>query len=284
MLKFSYVILHYKNIKDTLECMQSIRQKFSSPIIVVDNYTLSKEEEDAIRQYTDDILLLDDNYGFAKANNQGISYAVSKYRSDFVVVINNDIVITQENFESQIQKVFQETNFDLLGPKIITKEGDSVNPFPVYKNLEEVSKAIQKTKRNIKIFQSDFLSLLFQIYHKLKYRGKKVKHLENGMQRVIPAALHGCAIIFSKKYLQRYQDAFYSGTFLYHEEEFLYYRVCKDQLISCYDPSVFCFHKEGSSLKQQFEKQNRKRELFRNQEILKSLEQLRVIMEEKKEI
>ena len=284
MLKFSYVILHYKNIKDTLECMQSIRQKFSSPIIVVDNYTLSKEEEDAIRQYTDDILLLDDNYGFAKANNQGISYAVSKYRSDFVVVINNDIVITQENFESQIQKVFQETNFDLLGPKIITKEGDSVNPFPVYKNLEEVSKAIQKTKRNIKIFQSDFLSLLFQIYHKLKYRGKKVKHLENGMQRVIPAALHGCAIIFSKKYLQRYQDAFYSGTFLYHEEEFLYYRVCKDQLISCYDPSVFCFHKEGSSLKQQFEKQNRKRELFRNQEILKSLEQLRIIMEEKKEI
>lgn len=284
MLKFSYVILHYKNIEDTLECMQSIRQKFSSPIIVVDNHTLSKEEEEKVRQYTDDILLLDDNYGFAKANNQGISYATSKYHSDFVVVINNDIVITQENFESQIQKVFKETNFDLLGPKIITQEGDSVNPFPVYKNLEEVLKAIQNVKRNIKIFQSAFFSLLFQIYHRLKYRRKKIKHLENGVQRVIPAPLHGCAIVFSKKYLQRYQDAFYSGTFLYHEEEFLYYRVCKDQLISCYDPSVFCFHKEGSSLKQQFEKQNRKRELFRNQEILKSLEQLKVIMEEKKDI
>ena len=56
MLKFSYVILHYKNIEDTLECMQSIRQKFSSPIIVVDNHTLSKEEEEKVRQYTDDIL------------------------------------------------------------------------------------------------------------------------------------------------------------------------------------------------------------------------------------
>ena len=55
MLKFSYVILHYKNIEDTLECMQSIRQKFSSPTIVVDNHTLSKEEEEKVRQYPDDI-------------------------------------------------------------------------------------------------------------------------------------------------------------------------------------------------------------------------------------
>ena len=172
----------------------------------------------------------------------------------------------------------------MLGPKIITHGGDSVNPFPVYKNLEEVLKAIQNAKRNIKIFQSAFFSLIFEIYHRLKYKRKKIKHLRNGVQRVITAPLHGVQLFFQKNICNVIKMPFTLELFLYHEEEFLYYRVCKDQLISCYDPSVFCFHKEGSSLKQQFEKQNRKRELFRNQEILKSLEQLKVIMEEKNDI
>lgn len=280
MTKFVYVILHYKNLEDTIECIESIQSKTSSPIVIVDNHTLTKTEEKQLRNYTSDLILLDHNYGFAKANNRGIDYANSKYDPDFVVVLNNDIVITQVDFEKRIMNTYKVTSFDMLGPKILTNGGDSVNPFPVYKTIEEVEQAIGIAKRNITLFSSKIKTFCFQIYHSIKYKIKKVPHLENGLKKSTDVALHGCAIIFSKKYLQHYKEAFYNDTFLYHEEEFLYYRVQKDNLISCYDPTITCFHKEGSSLNHHFQKQNRQKELFRNQEILKSLEKLLRIMKE----
>ena len=97
----SFIILHYKNIKDTIECIESIRKlktKKSVSIIVVDNHTLSKEELKKIKEYTEDVILLKENMGFAKANNKGCEYAVKKYHPDFLVVINNDTILSQDNF------------------------------------------------------------------------------------------------------------------------------------------------------------------------------------------
>ena len=63
---------------------------------------------------------------------------------------------------------------------------------------------------------------------------------------------------------------FYNETFLFHEEEFLYQRVIKDNLISLYDPSLTVFHKEGSSIKKS-NKKERLSKLFREKTRLKSL-------------
>ena len=83
--------------------------------------------------------------------------------------------------------------------------------------------------------------------------------------------LHGCAIIFSKKYIDKYEYPFNNETFLFHEEEFLYNRVTKDNLISIYDPNLYVFHREGSSMKKK-NKKSRLNKLFREKERLKSLE------------
>ena len=278
MKQFAYVILHYKNMNDTLECICSIQEKTTSPIIVVDNHTLSKSDKKKLSQYTQDILLLEENFGFAKANNMGIRYACEHYHPDFVVVINNDIVITQKDFEQQICKIYQKSHFDMLGPRIDTDGGDSVNPFPVYSSLNEVEKAIARTKRNIRLFSNPLKRFLFRIYHNLKYKIVSVQHLKNGEKAKSGIGLHGCALIFSKKYLNRYADAFYNETFLYHEEEFLYYRMKRDHLISYYDPNLYCFHKEGSSLNFSFQNNYYEKELFRNKEILSSLTKLQNLM------
>ena len=44
MKDFVYIILHYKNRKDTLECIESIRKNSQAPIVIVDNDTLTEEE------------------------------------------------------------------------------------------------------------------------------------------------------------------------------------------------------------------------------------------------
>ena len=159
-----------------------------------------------------------------------------------------------------------------------------MNPFPAYKTLEEVQKAMKYHKKLIKIYQSKLLTILLNTYLKLKYMIKKPTHLENGKKSQEGIAVHGCCIIFSKKYYEKYSDIFYNDTFLYHEEEFLEYRRQKDNLISYYDESLEVFHKEGASLNLSYENQNRKKMLFRNQEIVRSLSLLENVMLEEKEV
>ena len=283
----SFVILHYKNLKDTIECIESIQHlktKEQVSIIVVDNYSLTKLEEKQLMEYTDDLILNHENLGFAKANNVGCSYAINKYHPDFLCVINNDTLILQENFIEEIKSCYQKTYFDMLGPKIITDGGESVNPFPVYKKIDEVKKAIRYHERLARIYKSGFLTFLMNGYIGFKRIFKKPRHLENGMESEFGASLHGCAIIFSRKYYEKYPTVFYEGTFLYHEEEFLAYRKRKDGLVTYYDASLEIFHKEGASLNETFKNSDRDKLVFRNQEIVRSLTLLKEVLESNKSI
>lgn len=276
----TFVILHYNNLDDTKECVASLKKlKGRKKIIVVDNHTLDEESAKALEKEVDDLILLEENLGFAKANNLGIKLAMEKYDPKFVVVINNDIVIDQENFIEIIKRDYDKYHFDMLGGKINTP-GDSCNPFPALEHREVVLKEIAYTKKLIKIYENEFLTRLLKLYVTLKRIVKRPKKRTNGktIQEQVP--LHGCALIFSKDYLEKYEDPFYKETFLFHEEDFLYERVKKDNLVTVYDPELEVYHKEGSSLKKSFAS-DREKKLFREQERLKSLLLLEKYMRER---
>lgn len=269
----SFVILHYKNIKDTVECIESIlnlKTDKKISIIVVDNNTLNEEDEKLLNKYELHLIKLEQNYGFAKANNIGCKYAIENDKPDFIVVSNNDIIIEQKDF---IKKIYNEESFDMLGPKIITDGGQSVNPFPVYKTKEEVINQINKTKKLIKIYKNIILRNLLKLYIKIKTVIKGERLVYNSDKKEKNVALHGCFIIFSKRYYEKYEDIFFNETFLYHEEEFLYQRIINDNLISIYNPNIEVFHKEGASLNNKYNNEYQKL-IFRNEEILKSLQLL----------
>lgn len=268
----SFVILNYKSTKDTIECIESIKKLDGEySIIVVDNNTLKADEIKLIKEYTKDLILLNDNLGFAKGNNEGCKYAMKKYKPDYLCVINSDIVINQKDFIAEIDKLYKKYKFDILGPKILPDDSDSCNPFPVYKTLEEVESKIKYHKKLIKIYSNCVLRFLLKIYTS---RPKKVNKPVNGLKDEIGVGLHGCALIFSKKYYKKYNDIFYPETFLFHEEEFLYLRSVEDKLVTLYSPKIELIHKEGQSLDKEF-KEDYKKLVFRNKEILKSLELLK---------
>lgn len=279
---FSFIILHYKNIDETIECLHNLKKIIKNnkaSIIVVDNNTLTTQELLKIKDFTKDIIVLDKNYGFAIGNNKGIEYAKKKYNPDFYCVINNDVFIEQENFIAQVQKIYKKYKFDMLGPKIDSPTGESINPFPVFKDKEKVKLEIKKCKKLIKIYNSSFLTAVLKFYLKIKKKFSKNKNSpKNGERAKQNVALHGCAIIFSKKYIEKYDDPFCNKTFLFHEEEFLYQRVLNDNLISIYEPSLHIFHKEGSSVKKNYKKE-RLSKLFREETRIKSLESLLELMQ-----
>lgn len=269
----SFVILHYKSIDETLMCLKSIKDTFDSKkysIIVVDNNTLSTKEIKKIKEYTNDLICLDKNYGFAKANNKGCAYAIEKYKPDFIAIINNDVFINQKNFLEIIENDYKKYNFDLLGPWIESRTGESCNPFPIITDLPAY---INRTEKLIKVAKNPILYYLVEFFMKTKHFIKTPTTPKNGNKVEKNVALHGCAIIISKKYYHKYTDIFYSNTFLFHEEEFIYDRITSDGLVSVYDPKLKVYHKEGSSQKNKI---NRKSKLFKEQEKLKSLKLLLV--------
>lgn len=280
-----FVILHYKNIKDTLECISSIRKLKNKnyKIVVVDNCSGIKEDTLKLQKQADDLYVSEKNLGFAKGNNKGIEIA-KKYKPEFIAVINNDTTINQKDWIERVKKLYLKSEFDVFGPKIITNDGDSVNPFPAYKTLEEVNAAIKKSKKLISIYKSKFKRYLLQKYIKLKRLIKKPKHLQNSNEYLEDVSLHGCALIFSKKYYEKYEYCIYNETFLYHEEEFLEYRRKKDNLKFVYDPTIEIFHKEGSSLAFNYNDNLYKKLIFREENIIKSLTLLKEIMEKNKGI
>lgn len=269
-----FVILHYNNIKETMECVDSL-EKFKQKIIVVSN---SKDYDNLgkIEKRVDKVIINEENIGFAKANNIGCKYAIEKFKPDFLCVINNDIVIDQKDFLDKVEKLYKKYQFDVLGPKILPDDLPSVNPFPVYDTLEKIEDRIKYTKKLIKIYNSVILRNLLSCYVLIKSKLKKVSKPVNGEKDELGVALHGCALIFSKKYYERYETVFYNETFLYHEEEFLYYRCKHDNLTFLYSPEVELVHKEGRSLDNSFNN-NYKKLIFKNKEILKSLQLLEAV-------
>lgn len=276
---FSFIILHYKNIDETLECLDHLKKikNDDSHIVIVDNNSLTTLEEKKLMKYTKDIIRLPENVGFAKANNIGTNYAKEKFNSKYYVVMNNDVYIDDYNFLKKIDDDYKKYKFDMLGPSIDSPSGESVNPFPIISDLDGVNKRIKRTQKLVKIYNNPITYSLLENYIKLKHRIKKPIKPQNGDKILAESPLHGCCIIFSKKYLKKYKNPFFNETFLFHEEEFVYQRVLKSKLISLYDPNIKVFHKEGSSIKKS-NKSIRYSKIFKQKECLKSLELLKKYM------
>jgi len=239
----SFVILHYNSLSDTQKCIKSILTSLNKEeisIIIVDNASIDHGGKFLEDQYKNEknvhVIMNNENYGFSKGNNIGCTYAKEYFNPDFICVINNDIFIDSVDFVKVILEKYNETKFDVLGPHIWnTKRRYNQNPIQVISSLKEVNDALKRTRFSEKLLSSKapILYYLYNRFYKPKPRLKK--------------GLHGAALIFSKKYLDRYSTTFPEITFMYGEEHLLYYRKIIDKLIFQYEPNLKVFHNHSAS-------------------------------------
>ena len=103
----------------------------------MDNHTLDEKGIQKLKEYTEDIILLQENMGFAKANNMGCKYAKEKYHPSFLCVINNDTVITQEDFIERINQIYKETTLkEIIKQKNIKSETIDLKQKPIKTNMK----------------------------------------------------------------------------------------------------------------------------------------------------
>lgn len=273
-MKIAYVILHYMAGKDTIECAESIltatkSSEHKSLVIIVDNGSMN----DSLKEITstfkgkDNVKILHskENLGFAKGNNIGFSYAKNKYQADFIVQLNNDTVLRQSNFNEVLVEKYNRTSYGVLGPDIITADGFHQNPVQDPKwTIKTLRKC--RLKKYIRIIL--FYLHLDEIVNRLQkskgevYRDRKLDCDE------MNAMLHGACLIFSPKYIKKF-DGLEPRTFLYMEEDILKLYMDHYGLLMMYSGEIEIYHKEDISTKHIGENE-RKRSIWHDKNIIAS--------------
>lgn len=184
--------------------------------------------------------------------------------------MNNDIEIVQSDFISRIEFAYQDSNFDILGPDVVTV-GKQVHQNPQALNNYSLQ---QLRKLEIVLLVKNSLKFLYwfrwNIFGRLSV-GKRTPRGSNKKvsERIFGRPLHGSFYVFSKKFIQNNDECFYNGTFMYMESYILHYIATKKNYKLVYEPSIVVKHYDDVATNLRF-KDRYSKAIFSNKEMLKS--------------
>lgn len=245
-----YVVLHYVAIKDTVACVNSIRnisEKHKYKIVIVDNFSPDNSGTLLLEKYQNcpdiDIVISKENLGFAKGNNLGIKYFREQYDAEFIVVSNNDILITQDDFIEKLFASYERQPFDLLGPLVLTADGKYTSS-PQRKKVWTLVELQQYKKRmeDLQKFNQIHLRKVYSALHRTKEEPAFTN--EDHIHYMKNVQIHGCFFVLSKLFFEK-MDGLDPRTFMYMEEDILYAKLMKAGGTTVYDPRLIVFHQKG---------------------------------------
>ena len=255
--KFGFVVLHYLVYDMTVESVDNLLQRFKSyniEIVVVDNASGNGSGKLLAVKYREDksvtVLLNKNNDGFARGNNLGYRYLVEQKKPDFIIVMNNDVLIEQDHFLSLIESTYIKEKFAVLGPDIYCPAKDKhQNPAHFHGfSIEEVKALYGQI--------DGYSKHPVYYYYKHATLGKvkrkilgfpHVKTTTGWDEPMTNVVLHGACYIFSPDFISERKCCFNPGTFLYMEEDILYYECMRDGLKTVYNPDLKVKHLEDVS-------------------------------------
>ena len=285
--KFGFVILHYMTTAMTIKSTEQVLQNFgevpntSISIVIVDNASPNNSGTTLAAKYSNNsninVILNKENLGFAQGNNMGYHYLRENFDPDFIIIMNNDVIIEQPDFLQCIDKIYSKNRFAVLGPDIynpLTREHQS--PLRITeltkKDFEAQRALLQKQERLFAYYYYRHLTLgklKARLLHQSEPTSATV-HWQHPHENV---ALQGACYIFSQEFIKRQRDAFFNKTFLYYEEEILL-EICKQQKLKIlYDPEIQVIHLEDVATNAAF-KTKFKKDKMKNHEMLKSISML----------
>lgn len=259
----SFVILNYETYWETFNCVESITETFNSDeykikkyIVIVDNGSSNDSEKilNSKYKYCENIYIIETgkNLGFARGNNIGFGFAKDKLKSDFILMVNSDVLFTDKDFATKLIQDYKHTYFDVAGPDVVLSNGNRINPFlSPDLSIDSIEREIHDLRRKIvytKLHVEPIVALLTRIP---KYFSDK-KIAEDLPDKTFELdekySLHGCFLIFSKGYIDEF-NGLYDKTFLYGEEILLKLRCERSGLKMWFLSDLKAVHNESQTEK-----------------------------------
>lgn len=114
------IILNWKGLQDTLECLESV-YRLDYPVfkvIVIDNCSSDDSVETIRREYPNVFLIENsENLGFTGGNNVAMKYAM-KAGADYVWLLNNDTIIESGSLTKLVDKAESSKDIGMVSPVI----------------------------------------------------------------------------------------------------------------------------------------------------------------------
>lgn len=236
MKDISVVIVNY-NVKDLVDnCIASIYKansssKFSLDIFFVDNNSVDGSSSHIKEKYPEvNIIELEENLGFSKANN----IALKQVDSKFILILNPDTLLEENTFEKMIKFFEDNPKAGAVTSKLIKQDGTL--DAACKRSFPTPSAAIPRMLGLSRLFPN---SKIFSKYN-LTYLDENETHKID--------AICGAFMFIPKKVLDEtgYFDEDY---FMYGEDLDLCYRINKAGYDIYYFPEVTTIHLKGESTK-----------------------------------
>ncbi len=203
MSKVGIVILNYNDYKTTRIMLDTIKSyKILDHIVVVDNNSKDNSYE-LLKEYDSnkiDVIKAEVNKGYSAGNNIGVKYLIDKYKVDYIIISNPDIIVKSEVITTLKHEMDKNDDIKVLAPVI--HELDSIKRGWMLPTYYGEMITICNTK---------------QRFHK-EYGLYKEDHYNDKLSKV--DVVSGCFFMIRANTIKEI-GYFDEGTFLYYEENIL---------------------------------------------------------------
>jgi len=217
--KVSIIIINYKNVEETIHCINSLK-RVNYPnysIVVVDNNSNNGSVEKLRDIFNNDIFIIESykNLGFAGGNNLGIRYAL-KFNPDYILLINNDTEVEPDFLSIMVNSFKEDSLIGMVSPKIMFYD-----------------------KKDRVWFGGGNISWL-------EFTGKHEKNPEKVNRKRYITFATGCCILIKREVIERV-GLLPEEYFMYFEDFDYSLQVQRSGYKILYEPAAVIYHKVGSS-------------------------------------
>lgn len=232
MNRIAIVILNYEAYRETEKCVESILKKKLDVvgIVIVDNASRNNSFLYLTRKYQNNskirMIKSYENLGFARGNNLGIKVAREEWKADFILLLNSDTVILEEDYLAKVLGKYEQ-GIGVMQTSALRLNG-------------------RYTQKNNGTF--DFLGLFLEMmqgfcaYYNIFFPCR----ISRAEKNKLDSWVSGCDILLTPDYF-RFFEKLYPLTYLYGEEYILAIMLKKANLKWKIVEDAYILHAESKS-------------------------------------
>ncbi len=216
MLKKNYVgiiILNYSTYNESIALVEALQKQTIAKklrIVIVDNaspndsFTKLKPLKDLFENVVA-VLQTGENLGYAQGNNFGLKYLEENVNTEYVAILNNDVILPNDCFEKLIDRYTILENPAIITPVMVSIKGER----QIYNKINSFWNDIE------------YMFVCFRFMAK----SRMVKGIDNTGHNAMKVEVISGSFMFANFNTFQEIGFFYPNTFLYAEERFVAHKA-----------------------------------------------------------